>query len=129
MHTFPVTIYYDETDLGGIVYHANYLRFIDRARTDWVGGLGIDQNAMRAAGTIFVVHRIEADFRAPARLDDRLVITTRPLSVSSARLVLDQQVLLGDCCLFQAKVTIVCITTDGKPRRLPPALRTIGENA
>ncbi len=129
MHRFSVTIYYEDTDLGGIVYHANYLKFIERARSDWVRQLGIDQNALRAAGTVFAVHRIEADFLAPARLDDRLQITTRPLATTPARLTLDQQVHRDATCLFRAQVTLVAITLDGKPRRLPAALRGIGENA
>ncbi|MCB1391498.1 MAG: tol-pal system-associated acyl-CoA thioesterase [Rhodobacteraceae bacterium] len=129
MHRFPVTVYYEDTDLGGIVYHANYLKFIERARSDWVRSLGLDQNALRAQGLIFAVHRIEADFLAPARLDDRLTVTTRPLARSPARLTLDQQVHRGETGLFRAKVTLVSITTLGKPRRLPAELQDLGGNA
>lgn len=129
MHSFPVTVYYEDTDLGGIVYHANYLKFIERARSDWVRGLGLDQNALRAEGLIFAVHRIEADFLAPARLDDRLEVTTRIVSASPARLVLDQAVLRGGTRLFAARVTLVAMSTEGKPRRLPPVLRATGDFA
>jgi tol-pal system-associated acyl-CoA thioesterase len=128
MHTFPVTVYYEDTDLGGIVYHANYLKFIERARSAWVRSLGIDQNALRAEGVIFAVHRIEADFLAPAQLDDSLTVTTRPVARTPARLTLDQQVHRGETCLFRAQVTLVSMTSAGKPRRLPPQLQDLGGN-
>ena len=127
MHSFPVTIYYEDTDLGGVVYHANYLKFIERARSDWVRQLGVDQNALRAAGVVFAVHRIEADFLAPARLDDRLDVSTVPFALTGARLTLDQQVLRGAACLFRARVTLIAMSISGKPRRLPPELAQIGE--
>ncbi|PWE27056.1 tol-pal system-associated acyl-CoA thioesterase [Pararhodobacter marinus] len=127
MHTFPVTVYYDETDLGAIVYHANYMKFIDRARADWVRSIGVDQNALREEGFVFVVHRIEADFLASARLEDRLTIRTAVKSVSRLRLVLDQKVYRGETCLFRALVTIALVSLDGKPRRLPEELTGLGE--
>ncbi|MEZ5751450.1 MAG: tol-pal system-associated acyl-CoA thioesterase [Paracoccaceae bacterium] len=130
-HLFPVTVYYEDTDLGGIVYHANYLKFIERARSDWVRGLGIDQNALRAQGVVFAVHRIEADFLAPARLDDRLQVETRAIGGTKARLVLEQSVHHGPTRLFAARVTLVCMSAAGKPLRLPEGLAhilaTIGE--
>ncbi|MCA0207277.1 tol-pal system-associated acyl-CoA thioesterase [Pararhodobacter sp.] len=129
MHTFPVTVYYEDTDLGGIVYHANYLKFIERARSAWVRALGIDQNALRAQGIVFAVHRIEADFLSPAQLDDALTVTTRPVAQTPARLTLDQQVSRGGTLLFRARVTLVSITTAGKPRRLPPELLVLSGNA
>lgn len=121
-HVFQTTVYYEDTDLGGVVYHANYLKFIERARSEWVRGLGVDQNAMRAQGLVFVVHRIEADFLAPARLDDCLTVETRPHGGTRARLVLDQRVMRGEVLLFRALVTLVCMDLAGKPRRLPPAI-------
>jgi acyl-CoA thioester hydrolase len=127
--SFPVTVYYEDTDMGGIVYHANYLKFIERARSDWVRQLGVDQNALRAAGTVFAVHRIEAEFRAPARLDDRLSVTTRAIEPGRVRIALAQQVHRGDVLLFDARVTLVAMSLDGRPRRLPPELSDIGENA
>ncbi|MCB1395208.1 MAG: tol-pal system-associated acyl-CoA thioesterase [Rhodobacter sp.] len=127
-HSFPVTVYYEDTDMGGIVYHANYLKFIERARSDWVRVLGVDQNALRAAGTVFAVHRIEADFLAPARLDDRLVVTTRAVEGGRARMVLDQQVRRGETLLFRARATLVAMSLEGRPRRLPPELAHIAES-
>lgn len=127
MHRFPVTIYYDETDLGAIVYHANYLKFIDRARADWVRELGVDQNALRDQGYVFVVHRIEADFLASAKLEDRLEVRTTVKTATRSRLVLDQQVYRGETRLFRARVTLALVSLEGKPRRLPEALRALGE--
>lgn len=128
-HSFSVTVHYEDTDMGGIVYHANYLKFIERARSDWVRQLGIDQNALRAAGSVFAVHRIEAEFRAPARLDDRLTVTTRARAASRTRIKLAQQVHRGETLLFDATVTLVAMSMNGKPRRLPAELSDIGENA
>ena len=123
MTPFPLTVHYEDTDMGGVVYHANYLKFIERARSAWVRGLGIDQNALRAQGTVFVVHRIEADFLAPARLDDALQVHTRPVAGTGARLVLDQSVTRGDTLLFRATVTLAAMGPGGRPARLPQALR------
>lgn len=121
-HPFAVTVYYEDTDLSGFVYHANYLKFIERARSDWVRGLGIDQIALRARGLVFAVTRIEAEFRAPARLDDRLTVATAEAARTPARLTLEQVVRRGDQVLFQARVTLVCMSVDGRPRRLPAGL-------
>ena len=124
-HIFPVRVYYEDTDMGGIVYHANYLRFIERARSDWVRGIGVDQNAMREGGLIYVVRRIEADYLAPARFDEELLVTTSMHNVTPARMVLNQEVTRGGQPLFRAQVTIVCITTGGKPARLPAEIRAL----
>ena len=132
-HSLSLRVYYEDTDMGGIVYHANYLKFIERARSDWVRRLGVDQLALREAGTVFAVHRIEADFLAPARLDDMLDVRTGPVQVSRARITLDQQVWRGADCLFRARATLVAMSLDGRPRRLPPELAQlaamIGEKA
>jgi acyl-CoA thioester hydrolase len=122
-HRFPVRVFYEDTDMGGIVYHANFLKFIERARSAWVRDLGLDQNAMRAAGVIFVVRRIEADFLAPARFDDALEVVTDTVSVSAARLVMDQTVMRAGTALFRAVVTVVCLGPTGAPVRLPSVLR------
>ncbi|NSY39450.1 tol-pal system-associated acyl-CoA thioesterase [Leisingera sp. ANG59] len=124
-HQFPVRVYYEDTDMGGIVYHANYLRFIERARSDWVRGIGVDQNAMREGGLIYVVRRIEADYLAPARFDEELLVTTSMHSVTPARMTLNQEVTRDGQPLFRARVTIVCISTGGKPARLPAEIRAL----
>ena len=124
-HTFPVRVYYEDTDMGGVVYHANYLRFIERARSDWVRKLGNDQNAMRDAGIVWVVRRIECDYIAAARFDDELVIETEMTSISGARLVMDQVVKRGDDVIFEAQVTAVCMNEKGRPVRLPAEIRAL----
>ncbi|KIC21962.1 tol-pal system-associated acyl-CoA thioesterase [Leisingera sp. ANG-Vp] len=128
-HDFPVRVYYEDTDMGGIVYHANYLRFIERARSDWVRGIGVDQNAMREAGLIYVVRRIEADYLAPAKFDEELLVCTSLHSVTPARMTLIQEVTRGGQPLFRAQVTIVCITTGGKPARLPAEIRALSSQS
>ena len=124
-HTFTLRVYYEDTDMGGIVYHANFLRFIERARSEWVRDLGNDQNAMREAGLVWVVHRIEADFRAPGRFDDVLTVRTEVQAVTPARLTLQQAVYRDEVELFRAQVTVVCMTTEGKPVRLPAEIRAL----
>jgi acyl-CoA thioester hydrolase len=122
-HRFPVRVYYEDTDLAGIVYYANYLKFIERARSEWVRDLGIDQVQMKADGLVFAVRRVEADYLAPAQYDDELIVVTTMEPGSGARLVVRQDVKRGDETLFSAIVTIICMTTDGAVARLPAAIR------
>jgi acyl-CoA thioester hydrolase len=124
LHQFPIRVYYEDTDLAGIVYYANYLKFIERARTEWVRGLGIDQGHLRAeAGIVFAVRRVEADYLRPAKFDDELTVETRPEAVTGARIVLDQVILRRGERLFQAQVTLVCLTEAGHAARLPAEVR------
>lgn len=124
-HRFTVRVYYEDTDLSGIVYYANYLRFIERARTEWVRTLGIDQTRLRdETGIVFAVRRVEADYLSPARFDDLLTVETAPVAATGASLTLAQDVLRDGMRLFAARVTLVAIGATGRPARLPPALRT-----
>lgn len=122
-HRFALRVYYEDTDLAGIVYYANYLKFIERARSEWVRDLGIDQRHLREQGVVFVVRRVEADYLRPARFDDVLSVETEVLGASAARMTLGQQVLRGAEVLFAAKVDLVAIRPGGGPVRLPAALR------
>lgn len=123
-HVFPLRIYYEDTDLAGIVYYANYLRFIERARTEWVRACGIDQGRLRAEeGIVFAVRRVEADYLRPARFDDIIEVWTDLRAVSGARLVLAQDIRRGDERLFAGVVTLVALTAAGAATRLPAALR------
>lgn len=123
-HQFATRVYYEDTDLAGIVYYANYLKFIERARTEWVGSLGVDQMALKAsAGVVFAVRRVEADYLRPARFGDDLVVETVLHSLSGARIGLEQVVLRGGERLFVAVVTLVCLTEDGHAARLPAEVR------
>jgi len=125
-HLFPVRVYYEDTDMGGIVYYANYLKYIERARSAWVREMGIDQNAMREQdGVVFAVRRVEADYLASAKFDDELEVRTAIQAVTGARLVMDQKVVRGEEVLFAAVVTVVCIGEGGVPARLPANIRLI----
>jgi len=125
-HSHLIRVYYEDTDLAGIVYYANYLKFIERARTEWVRSLGIDQVRMKAeAGIVFAVRRVEADYLRPAKFDDLLRVETALVQVSGARIVLAQDVWRGEERLFASQVTLVCLTDQGAPARLPADLRAI----
>lgn len=125
-HRFPIRVYYEDTDMAGIVYYANYLKFIERARSDWVREIGVDQNRMREDdGVVFAVRRIEADYLGSAKFDDTLEVCTRTASITGARLVMEQEVRRGEEVLFSAVVTIVCINEAGQPARLPANIRLI----
>lgn len=123
-HRFTCRVYYEDTDLAGIVYYANYLRFIERARTEYVRELGIDQSVLKSErGLVFAVRRVEADYIAPAHFDDVLDITTTLAAISGAQITLDQHVRRGETLLFSARVTLVTLGATGRPARLPAELR------
>ncbi|MDO5632099.1 MAG: tol-pal system-associated acyl-CoA thioesterase [Paracoccus sp. (in: a-proteobacteria)] len=120
MHQFPIRIYYEDTDLAGIVYYANYLKFIERARSEWLRDLGVDQAALKDAGTVFAVRRVEADYLSPARFDDLLTVETRTIQLGGSRIVVGQDVLRDGVPLFRATVTVVCVALNsGRPTRIP----------
>ncbi|MEL6681142.1 MAG: tol-pal system-associated acyl-CoA thioesterase [Pseudomonadota bacterium] len=123
MHIYCLRVYYEDTDLAGLVYYANYLKFIERARSEMVREMGIDQVQMKAEGFVFAVRRVEADYIAPAHYDDKLVVETRMEQPSGARVVFRQDVKRGDLTLFSASVTVVCLTSNGAVARLPAAIR------
>jgi acyl-CoA thioester hydrolase len=123
-HRFPVRVYYEDTDLAGIVYYANYLKFIERGRSEWVRERGVDQAALKAGqGMVFAVRRIEADYLRPARFGEDLVVGTRLREIGGARIVLDQEIARAGERLFQAVVTLVCLTDDGHAARIPAEVR------
>ncbi|MTE00902.1 tol-pal system-associated acyl-CoA thioesterase [Paracoccus sp. YIM 132242] len=121
-HRLPVRVYYEDTDLAGIVYYANYLKFIERGRSEWLRALGIDQVALKAGGHVFAVRRIEADYLRPARFDDLLSVETALSQMTAARIVVDQTVRRGPDLLFTARVTLACLDGAGRPARLPKGL-------
>ncbi|WP_299194756.1 tol-pal system-associated acyl-CoA thioesterase [uncultured Litoreibacter sp.] len=122
-HRFSCRVYYEDTDLAGIVYYANYLKFIERARSEWVREIGVDQVSMKAEGLVFAVRRVEADYLAPARFDDLLEVETALRSVTASRIVLNQTVKRGDAALFSSVVTLVCVSDFGRPVRIPADIR------
>lgn len=125
-----MTVYYEDTDLAGIVYYANYLRFIERGRTEALGEYGVDQGRLKAeTGLVFAVRRMAADWLSPARFGDRLVVATAVSVVGAASAVMAQEVRRGAEVLFRAEVTIACIRpgegSHAKPARIPPEIRAM----
>ncbi|PIE08816.1 MAG: tol-pal system-associated acyl-CoA thioesterase [Rhodobacterales bacterium] len=122
--TLSLRVYYEDTDLAGIVYYANYLKFIERGRTEYVRARGIDQAAlMREAGLVFAVRRVEADYLAPARFGDDLEVETGVEAVKGASLVMLQRVCRAGEVLFSARVVLVAIGPGGGAVRLPADIR------
>ena len=116
-------VYYEDTDLAGVVYHANYLRFAERGRSEWLRALGIDQARLRAErGLAFAVAAMDARWRAPARFDDLLSVETMARAVTGARARLHQAITRDGATLFEAAVTVVATGPSGRPARLPPEL-------
>ena len=122
---WPVRVYYEDTDLGGVVYYANYLKFMERARTEWLRTLGFDMSAMaREHHCHFVAQRAEIDYLRPARLDDQLVATVALIRAGHARLELEQEVLKDGQRLAGGRVILACITTDTwQPTPMPATLK------
>ncbi|MDB6182740.1 tol-pal system-associated acyl-CoA thioesterase [Paracoccus fistulariae] len=129
-HSLPLRVYYEDTDLAGIVYYANYLKFIERGRSEWLRDLGIDQRRMKdEGGQVFAVRRVEADYLRPAVFDDLLEVTTALAQMTPARIVVDQAVRRGGQVLFTARVTIACLDANGRPTRIPAIVaRAIAQN-
>lgn len=125
-HRHPVRVYYEDTDLAGIVYYANYLKFIERGRSEWIRTLGVDQTRLRdETGIVFAVRRVEADYLRPARFGEDLTVETLPVAATGARILVDQAVLRGDERLFEARVTLVCLSAAGGAARIPAELRAL----
>jgi acyl-CoA thioester hydrolase len=119
---WPVRVYYEDTDAGGIVFYANYLKFFERARTEWLRARGVDQARLGdETGVIFIVRGATLDYHAPARLDDLLAITCRVERLGRASLDFEQQAWLGDTLLASAHVRIGCVArTTIRPAAVPP---------
>jgi acyl-CoA thioester hydrolase len=123
-HIHRVRVYFEDTDAGGMVYYANYLKFAERARTEMLRASGISHAEMVADdGLMLVVRRVAAEYRRSARLDDALEIETRLADMTGATLTLDQTVRCGGEVLVELVVTIACITREGRPTRLPERVR------
>lgn len=123
-HEFFVRVYYEDTDLAGIVYYANYLKFIERARSTWVHEAGIDQLQMQRQGLYFAVKKVEAEYRGSAKLNDELRIETQIHTLTGAQILFSQDVYRASQKLFSASITVVCITNTGKLTRFPADIRT-----
>lgn len=120
----PVTVYYEDTDAGGVVYYANYLRYLERARTEWLRHLGLPREQLRATvGWVFVVSELNAQYHRPARLDDQLVVHAQVAEATRTSVLFEQAVERAGERLLSARVRVACVDqTLFKPRRLPPEL-------
>lgn len=122
-----IRVYYEDTDAGGVVYYANYLKYLERARTEWLRTLGVDQTALATTERrLFVVRNVEIQYRRPARLDDELTIHTHVEHWGRASIRFGQRALRGDELLCQAVVTVCCVEADNfRPVDLGPTIRTL----
>lgn len=124
MHRLGIRVYYEDTDLGGVVYYANYLKFLERGRTEMLRAAGIDQAALKAEqGAVFVVRRALIEYRAPARFDDLLTVETAVAALRGASAVMRQAVRRDEALLVEAEITVACMTLAGRPARLPAGVR------
>jgi acyl-CoA thioester hydrolase len=121
---WPVRIYWEDTDAGGVVYHANYLRFLERARTEWLRAQGIDQVALREASSLgFVVREMQIDFLRPARLNDELLVSVGVKERRSASMLFGQEIVCGGTTLVRATVRAACVNLDTmRPAQIPADL-------
>ena len=123
-HVLPVRVYYEDTDFTGVVYHANYLRYFERGRSDFLRMAGVSHTDLLAHDqpTAFVVTRMEVDFRKPARIDDALLVRTTYDEARGPRLAISQRIVRGEEVIAQAAVSAACIGMDGRPRKPPRGL-------
>ena len=121
IHHLALRVYYEDTDFSGYVYHANYLKFCERARSDLIRLLGFDQNALADGDskTFFVIRKMNCDFLRPARFDDIVTVESRAGEMGGARFQILQKVVRGEEVLFTADVTAVLIDGRGRPKRIP----------
>ncbi len=123
VHALPVRVYYEDTDFSGAVYHANYLKFCERARSDYLRLLGIHHHKLE--GMVFVVRRVVCDFLKPARIDDLLEVETRFRELHGARIEIGQMVKRAGQVLFSAEVTVALVDIHGRPKRLPKTMAAV----
>jgi len=117
---WPVRVYFEDTDAGGIVYHARYLQFLERARTEWLRELGFNQSELKQQGVVFVVRDMQINWLSPALLDDALQVSVKIEKVKKASFIMTQQILLGDEKKLKASVTIACLNSQTlKPLAIP----------
>lgn len=121
-HQLPVRIYYEDTDFSGIVYHANYLRYMERGRSDFFRLVGISHTELATQDTAFAIIRLELDFKRSARIDDALVVRTTYDQVKGPRLYVTQRITRGKDVILEAKGEAVCISLSGRPRKPTPQM-------
>lgn len=126
-HRLPVRIYYEDTDFTGVVYHANYVRYFERGRSDFLRLAGVHHSALlaREDPAAFTIARLELDFRSPARIDDALLVVSTYDRMKGPRLFISQRIVRGETLIAQAVVEAACIGLDGRPRKPPPGMAAL----
>jgi acyl-CoA thioester hydrolase len=126
-HVLPLRVYYEDTDLSGVVYHANYLRYMERARTEFFRLAGVTKMADLDSDepTAWAIREVRASYHHPARVDNMLSVKTRLIAISGARIEADQKIYAGEILLMDGRIEACIITLTGKPRRLPASLRAL----
>lgn len=124
-HAFSVRVYFEDTDFSGNVYHAAYLKFFERARTEWLRELGVHHSELALQGLAFAVRHMDISFDAPARIDDQLAVETVLAGGSGARVLLSQTIARSSLILCRAEVMVVAMTDRGRPTRLPETIRAL----
>ncbi|GJM07801.1 MAG: tol-pal system-associated acyl-CoA thioesterase [Lysobacteraceae bacterium] len=124
--SWPIRVYYEDTDAGGVVYHASYLHFLERARTEWLRALVGNQQLIRDTyGVVFVIRHISVRFKSPARLDEELTVTASPVTIGRAGFTMAQTIVRSDELLLEADVSAACVrATDFRPVRMPESVAT-----
>lgn len=123
MFQFKLKVYYEDTDSGGIVYYANYLKFIERARTDLIQKLGFTLNQLsNEFDCLFVVKKINCEYLAPAKLEDNLIVRTKIIDFKNVSFTLQQNIFRSSKIIFNSKILIVCINSNSRPNKIPKKL-------
>jgi acyl-CoA thioester hydrolase len=128
--SLPIRIYFEDTDSGGVVYHSNYLKFMERARTEWLSAVGIDQRHLQQDNHImFVVHRIDIQYKLPARFNDHLIVKSELKDIGSSKIEFRQMIYRENEMLIDASVDVACIDSEKfKPVRIPPTIKQAMES-
>lgn len=123
-HSWPVRVYYEDTDSGGVVYHSNYLNFMERARTEWLRALGLEQTYLRdELAIVFVVHSVEIAFKKPAKFNDLLLVSSNLEKLGRSSMVFDQKITKDNQLLVEAQVKLACVSnTTFKPSVIPQSV-------
>ena len=126
MFEFKLKIYYEDTDSGGVVYYANYLKFTERARTSLINDLGFSLKKLREDyDCLFIVKKVNCDYLHSARLEDELIVQSKFLKINNASFDLEQNILRNDQIIFTSEITMVCISPLGQPKKIPQVLKSL----
>ena len=131
MFVFPVRVYYEDTDAGGVVYHSRYLNFMERARTEWLRASGFTQSTLtQQEQVLFVVHSMQLQFKKPARLDDELQVFSQLMEMGRGSFSCRQHIMRDDTVLIEAQVKVACVNADSfKPTGIPARIKIALESS